>query len=156
MEEIELNEDGIPYFHFTDFKFVISEYLLSSLLKEYPEYLNENDIQIFNKDFEAVLKKVKKEAFVYFDPPYDPVSKSANFTGYVQGGFGEADQIRLRDMCVKLDKKGVRFLLSNAATPFIKDLYQDFEIQYVKAIRSINSNGKKRGGVDEVLIRNYE
>jgi len=125
-------------------------------LRAVSQYLNENDIQIYNKDFEMVLKKAKKEAFVYFDPPYDPVSKSANFTGYVQGGFGEADQIRLRNLCIKLDKKGIRFLLSNAATPFIEDLYQDFEIQYVKAIRSINSNGKKRGSVDEVLIRNYE
>ena len=125
-------------------------------LRAVSQYLNENDIQLHSKDFETVLKKAKKEAFVYFDPPYDPVSKSANFTGYVQGGFGEADQIRLRDLCIKLDKKGIRFLLSNAATPFIKDLYQDFDIQYVKAIRSINSNGKKRGGVDEVLIRNYE
>ena len=125
-------------------------------LRAVSQYLNDNDIQIHNEDFETVLKKVKKGAFVYFDPPYDPVSKSANFTGYVQGGFGEADQIRLRDLCVKLNKKGIRFLLSNAATSFIKDLYKDFDIQYVKAIRSINSNGKKRGGVDEVLIRNYE
>jgi len=125
-------------------------------LRAVSQYLNENDIKIHNEDFEAVLKKAKKEAFVYFDPPYDPVSKSANFTGYVQGGFGEADQIRLRNLCVKLDKKGIRFLLSNSATPFIENLYQDFTIQYVKAIRSINSNGKKRGGVDEVLIRNYE
>ena len=67
-----------------------------------------------------------------------------------------SEQVRLRDLCVDLDSKGVKFLLSNSATPFIKELYKDFDITYVKANRSINSNAKKRGEIDEVLIRNYE
>jgi DNA adenine methylase len=120
------------------------------------KYLNDNDIKILNGDFEEAVKGVRKGSFVYFDPPYHPVSTSSNFTGYVQGGFDMPEQVRLRDLCVKLDEKGVRFLLSNSATPFIEDLYKGFNISYVKANRSINSNAKKRGEIDEILIRNYE
>jgi len=120
------------------------------------KYLNNSDITIVNKDFEEALKDIKKGSFVYFDPPYHPVSDSSNFTGYVQGGFDMFEQVRLRDLCDKLNKNGVKFLLSNSATQFIEDLYKDYEISYVKANRSINSNATKRGEIDEVLIRNYE
>jgi DNA adenine methylase len=120
------------------------------------KYLNNNDITILNADFEEALKGIKKGSFVYFDPPYHPVSASSNFTGYVQGGFDMYEQVRLRDLCDKLDKGGVKFLLSNSATLFIEDLYKDYKISYVKANRSINSNAKKRGEIDEVLICNYE
>lgn len=120
------------------------------------KYLNNNKIIIKSGDFESVLKDVKKGAFVYLDPPYHPVSKGSSFTGYVQGGFGIDEQTRLKDLCDKLNNKEVKFLLSNSATLFIEDLYKDYKITYVKATRSINSNGKKRGEVDEVLIRNYE
>lgn len=125
-------------------------------LRAVNDYLNRNEIRILNVDFEEVVKDIKKGAFVYFDPPYDPISKSSNFTGYIQGGFEMDDQIRLRDLCNKLNQKGVKFLLSNSATPFIEDLYKDFEISYVKANRFINSNATKRGEINEVLVRNYE
>lgn len=120
------------------------------------KYLNTNKITILNGDFEDALKGIKKGSFVYFDPPYHPVSASSNFTGYVQGGFDMYEQVRLRDLCNKLNEKGINFLLSNSATQFIEDLYKDYKISYVKANRSINSNAKKRGEIDEVLIRNYE
>lgn len=120
------------------------------------KYLNTNKITILNGDFEEALKGIKKGSFVYFDPPYHPVSTSSNFTGYVQGGFDMYEQVRLRDLCNKLNEKGINFLLSNSATLFIEDLYKDYKISYVKANRSINSNAKKRGEIDEVLIRNYE
>lgn len=119
------------------------------------KYLNTNNITILNGDFEEALKGIKKESFVYLDPPYHPVSVSSNFTGYVQERFDISQQVRLRDVCNKLNEKGVHFLLSNSATQFIEDLYKDYKIRYVKANRSINSNAKKRGEVDEVLIRNY-
>ncbi len=120
------------------------------------KYLNTNKITILNGDFEEALKGIKKGSFVYFDPPYHPVSASSNFTGYVQGGFDMYEQVRLRDLCNKLNEKRINFLLSNSATQFIEDLYKDYKISYVKANRSINSNAKKRGEIDEVLIRNYE
>ena len=120
------------------------------------KYFNANDITIINGDFENAVKNIRKGAFVYFDPPYDPVSKSSNFTGYIQGGFNMYDQIRLRDLCDKLDKQGVKFLVSNSATQLILDLYSKYDITFVKANRAINSKASKRGEVDEVLIRNYE
>lgn len=124
-------------------------------LRAVSAYLNENDIEIYCGDFEEAVKKLKNGDFVYFDPPYDPVSKSANFTGYVEGGFGTRDQQRLRDVCKKLDKKGVHFLVSNSDTAFIREQYDAFNLVEVKAKRSINSDSRKRGAVRELLIKNY-
>ena len=126
------------------------------VLRAVSKYLQNNDIDLLSGDFEDALKGVRKGAFVYLDPPYYPISKSSNFTGYVEGGFGSDQQERLRDVCIKLHQKGVNFLLSNSATPFIKDLYKDFEIIEVEAKRQINSVASKRGEVTEVLVRNYE
>lgn len=125
-------------------------------LKAVNRYLNENDIRILNLDFKISLRNIRRNAFVYFDPPYDPVSKSSNFTGYVQGGFNESDQIRLKETCDSLNERGVKFLLSNSSTDFIRELYRDYQIINIKANRSINSVATKRGEVDEVLVRNYE
>lgn len=120
------------------------------------KYLNDANIEFKCGDYEDALKGIKKGSFVYLDPPYDPVSNSANFTGYDKGGFNRDEQTRLKNSCDKLDKKGVKFLLSNSATEFIKDLYKAYNIKEVKAKRIINSNGNARGDVNEVLVRNYE
>ncbi|MFT5884119.1 MAG: DNA adenine methylase [Arcticibacterium sp.] len=119
------------------------------------DYLNSSDVSIFRGDFEEAVKSAKKGDFVYFDPPYDPVSKSASFTGYVKGGFDKEEQIRLRDLCNELHTKGVKFMLSNSDTPFIEDLYKAYEVVHVKANRFINSNAQKRGAINELIIRNY-
>lgn len=118
-------------------------------------YFNTADITFKTGDFEDAVKYIRKGAFVYFDPPYAPLSPTSNYTGYTSNGFGEKDQIRLRKLCDKLDKRGVKFLLSNSNVPFIQDQYKDYTIEIVGAKRAINSNGKKRGEVEEVLIRNY-
>ena len=125
-------------------------------LKAVSKYFNEADITIKCGDFEESLKGIRKGSFVYFDPPYDPVSDSSNFTGYVKGGFDRNEQVRLKKLCDKLTDKNVKFLLSNSATDFIIDLYGDYKIDIIKAKRVINSNANKRGEVDEVLVRNYE
>ncbi len=125
-------------------------------LKAVNKYFNMNKICILNRDFEDAVTKTNSSDFVYFDPPYHPVSQSSSFTGYMKGGFDEHDQTRLRDLCDTLNKKKVKFLLSNSATPFIKNLYKNYDINSVRANRCINANGSKRGEVDEVLIRNYE
>ena len=125
-------------------------------LRAVSHYLNTNDIQIQNTDYEDVLQQADKNSFVYLDPPYYPVSESSNFTGYVQGGWNVADHTRLREVCDKLDKKGVKFLQSNSSADFIKEKYEQYNIHTIKANRSINSDGEKRGEVEEVLIRNYE
>ena len=118
-------------------------------------YFKKADITFMSKDFAEVLKGARKGAFVYLDPPYDPVSDTASFTGYDKGGFNREEQIRLKTVCDKLNEKGIRFLLSNSATDFIKDLYADYRIEIVKAKRAINSNGDKRGEIDEVLVMNF-
>lgn len=126
------------------------------IIRAVSDYFNWADITFKCGDFEDSLKGIEKNAFVYFDPPYDPVSESANFTEYSKEGFTRKDQIRLKKICDRLNKKGIKFLLSNSATEFIRDLYKDYNIEIIQARRSVNSNGKKRGEVDEVLVRNYE
>lgn len=120
------------------------------VLRAVHNYLNSNDVTILNEDFETVVANAKKGDFIYFDPPYDPVSDTSSFTGYSLDGFNKDDQIRLRDTFVELDKKGCKVLLSNSATDFIKDIYKDFHIEIVSASRNINSVASKRGKIDEV------
>ena len=108
------------------------------------------------KDFEEVLKGAGKGDFVYLDPPYDPVSDTASFTGYDKGGFDRDEQKRLKKACDQLHEKGIKFLLSNSATDFIKDLYREYRIEIIQAKRAINSKADKRGEIDEVLVTNIE
>ena len=119
-------------------------------------YLNFNNIRIENTDYETILQEADKNSFVYLDPPYHPISESSNFTGYIQGGWDESDQIRLKETCDLLSKRKIKFLQSNSCTDFIKELYADYHIHIIKANRAINSDGEKRGEVEELLIKNYE
>jgi len=118
-------------------------------------YLSNNDIKILSTDYEKSLLKIRKGAFVYFDPPYDPVSDSSSFTGYTKNGFDRTEQERLKKVCDKLNDKGVKFLLSNSSTKFIKGLYREYNIVSIKAKRAINSKGDGRGETTEVLVKNY-
>ena len=124
-------------------------------IEELHKYLKDNDIKILNGDFEECVKNAEEGDFVYFDPPYMPLSKTSNFTDYSTDGFDEKDQIRLKKICDELNKKKVKFLLSNSNCDFIKDLYKDYNIEIVNATRMINSDATKRGNVEEVLIKNY-
>ena len=120
------------------------------------QYFRDNDITFTQGDFAAAVAGAGEGDFVYFDPPYDPVNVTSSFTGYQKGGFDRAEQERLKAVCDDLDARGVKFLLSNSATEFIRELYADFSIDTVAATRAINSVGSRRGKVDEVLVRNYE
>ena len=115
------------------------------------------NIEILQKDFSYVVERAEKDSICYFDPPYLPVSNTANFTSYSQDGFTWNDQIRLRDTCVKLHEKGVFFVLSNSYVEKLIDYYRDvdeFRIHVVKANRAINSKATSRGPVNEALITN--
>lgn len=125
------------------------------VLRAVSNYLNSADIRLECGDFEDSLKHIKSGDFAYLDPPYDPVSGSANFTGYDKDGFDKKEQERLKRVCDKLNKKGVKFLLSNSATAFIIDLYRHYRCEIISARRAINSKADKRGEVDEILVRNY-
>lgn len=122
------------------------------------KYLNSNNITLLNQDFEDAVKDAKRGDFVYFDPPYDPVSETASFTGYDVNGFNRDEQERLKKVFDALTVKGCKVMMSNSCTDFILDLYKDYQdtIIKVRATRSINSNALKRGRVDEVLVLNYE
>ncbi len=126
------------------------------VLRAVSSYLNSNNVQILSGDYDNVLQNLDRNSFVYLDPPYHPISESSNFTGYIQGGWNIFDQARLREACDELTKKGIKFLLSNSSSGFIKDQYRDYNINIVKATRLINVDAEKRGEVDELLIRNYE
>ncbi len=145
-----LGEFNSPFGRYTNPN-IVNEPVLRAVSK----YLNSSDITILSGDYEKVLNAVTADTFVYLDPPYHPISESSNFTGYVQGGWSEKHQIRLKKACDDLDKKGVKFLLSNSAAPFIKELYSEYEIHSINANRSINSVGEKRGQIEELLIKNY-
>lgn len=93
--------------------------------------------------------------FVYFDPPYDPVSETSNFTGYTKDAFGKEQQKQLSEHARELHKRGVSVMLSNNDTPYVRSLYEDFCIDTVRCGRSINSKGDKRGKVGEVIITSY-
>ena len=125
------------------------------VLRPVSNYLNKYDIKFLEGDFENSMKNIRKGSFVYFDPPYMPISDSSSFTGYTLDGFTIDDQIRLKNLCDKLDERGIKFLLSNSTSPIILDLYKDYKIEFVNAKRSINSIGENRGEIKEVLIMNY-
>ena len=125
-------------------------------LRAVHRYFADNDVAFSQGDFAAAVAEAREGDFVYFDPPYDPVNVTSSFTGYQKGGFDRAEQERLKEVCDDLDRRGVKFLLSNSATDFIRELYADYEVGIVGATRAINSVGSKRGKVDEVLVRNYE
>ena len=105
-------------------------------------------------DFEKVGSlDVKKGDFWYADCPYVPVSADSDFTAYTKEPFGSAEQERLRDLALRLKRKGVHILLSNSDTPLVRKLYaKGFEKRRVEARRAINSKIEKRGTVGELII----
>lgn len=127
-----------------------------AVLRGINDYLNQKSVTFLNRDFAEAVESAKKGDFIYFDPPYDPVSNTASFTGYDINGFNQNEQRRLKQVVDDLTEKGCYVMLSNSATDFILDLYKDYkETIVVSATRSINSNALKRGKIDEVLVLNY-
>lgn len=116
-------------------------------------YLTMNNIKILSVDFEEAVKEAKKGDFVYFDPPYD--SDTSTFNSYTEEGFGKEEQKRLAKVFKELSDKGCYVMLSNHNTTLINELYKDYNIHVIEAKRNINSNGNKRGKVEEVIITNF-
>lgn len=118
------------------------------------------NVSIQYQDYKEILAEAQKGDFVYFDPPYFPVSKTASFTSYTANAFLEKEQIELRDAFVDLHNKGCFVMLSNSDTDFINKIYTDINdkqihIYKVSAGRAINSKASGRGKVSEVVIINY-
>lgn len=124
----------------------------ATVIRAMSKYFNENEIILLQGDYKEALKKARKGSFVYLDPPYMPISSSANFTGYTENGFGYKQQEELKNECDKLRNKGIKFVQSNSDCLEIRQLYKDYTIKTVQAKRIINSNSAKRGEINEVLI----
>lgn len=132
---------------------------LNRLICDTPTLMNASNAlkhtELHCADFESVLSKANKGDFVYFDPPYFPISKYSDFTRYTKEKFFTRDQERLKEMFDKLNKKGCKVMLSNSDCEFIKNLYRDYNIHIVYSGRTLNSDKEKRGKVSEVVITNY-
>ena len=126
-------------------------------LRSVSHILQSRKVAIQCRDFESVLRDAKKGDLVYFDPPYQPVSDTANFTSYTNKDFTYDDLSRLAELCMDLDSKGCRVLLSNSNSKEVADMFsaKPWKVNKIRANRSINSNSKKRTGHFELLIRNY-
>lgn len=118
-------------------------------------------VEILTGDFEQTINNIYGETFFYLDPPYRPINATSNFNDYAKEGFNDAEQIRLKLFCDKLDAMGVTFMLSNSdcmqgdiQDRFFDDLYIDYQINRVTASRSINSIGTKRGKLTEIVVGN--
>jgi DNA adenine methylase len=129
-----------------------------AVIRAISRYLNTGALTFRVQDFEQAVIDAEKGDFVYFDPPYDPVSDTASFTGYSLNGFNRDEQRRLRDVCDTLTLRGVKVLLSNSDTPFIRELYGNghYEVHRVEARRNINSDPSGRGKTGEVIVMNYK
>jgi DNA adenine methylase len=118
--------------------------------------------EIKNASFEQVVEDYKPYGFVYFDPPYRPISKTAGFTSYSTYNFNDKDQAQLAKVFRKLHQKGAKVMLSNSDPKnidpqdhFFDDLYSEFQIKRIPAKRAINSNPAKRGAINEIVVMNY-
>jgi len=101
---------------------------------------------IFAGDYIDAVENAQKGDFVYLDPPYNPKSRTSNFTAYTSDGFGRENQEQLANVVRKMSDRGCLILLSNSDTPFIRKLYSHSRIKEVDVQRAINSNGSKRTG----------
>jgi len=119
--------------------------------------LQSKKIKISCRDFEAVLDDAKKGDLVYFDPPYQPVSSTANFTSYTHRDFTEDDLERLANLADLLHSKECYVLLSNSNSKTVKDFFskKHWKISSINVNRAINSNAQKRTGHKEIIIKNY-
>jgi DNA adenine methylase len=113
------------------------------------------NVQLANQTFADAVKNARRGDFVYLDPPYQPLSATANFTSYTSRCFSERDQEELADAVAQLHRKGCYFMLSNSDNEVIHKLYKRYRIETVYATRAINCKGNKRGRISELLVMNY-
>jgi DNA adenine methylase len=112
-------------------------------------------VALEQRDYAALVDEAGAGDFFYFDPPYHPLSRTANFTAYTAGAFGPDDQRRLADVYDSLARRGCHCMLSNSDTTFIRELYAGYRIETIQATRAINSKAAGRGPISEVVILNY-
>ena len=126
------------------------------------EFLNKYNVEILCGDYKEIEKYADENTFVYFDPPYRPISNTSAFTSYTKSKFNDDDQKQLKMLCDRLNKKKCLIMLSNSDSmnsnppdPFFDDLYREYYITKLFARRNINSKGDKRNKITEILVTNY-
>ena len=119
------------------------------------------NVDIIYGDYKKSYDFIDENTFVYFDPPYRPLNQTSSFTSYTEYTFGDKEQIELSEYFKLLNEKGAKLLLSNSDPKneniednFFDDLYKEFDINRIEASRAINSNGGKRGKINEILVSN--
>ena len=145
------NQFNVPYGRYKNPK-IVDENLISAI----STYLNNNQIEIKKGDFEKAVLDVQPGDFVYFDPPYIPLSETSAFTSYTHEGFSYDDQVRLRDTFKTLSDAGAYVMLSNSSSFLVEELYRDFNIHHVEAIRTNGAKSSSRGKISEIIVTNYE
>ena len=145
------NQFNVPYGRYKNPKIVDEELIFAISV-----YLNNNQLEIKTGDFEKAVLDVQPGDFVYFDPPYIPLSETSAFTSYTHEGFSYDDQVRLRDTFKKLSDTGAYVMLSNSSSFLVEELYQDFNIHYVEATRTNGAKSSSRGKISEIIVTNYE
>ena len=145
------NQFNVPYGKYKNPKIVNPD-----LINSISNYLNNNNIRILHGDFEKALADVGEGDFVYFDPPYIPISATSAFTSYTSEGFTYEDQVRLRDTFKMLDERGAYLMLSNSSSPLVEELYSDFNIHFVEANRMNGAKLSSRGTISEIIVTNYK
>lgn len=145
------NQFNVPYGRYKNPK-IVDEELISAI----SVYINNNQLEIKVGDFEKAIVDVRTGDFVYFDPPYIPLSETSAFTSYTHEGFSFADQARLRDAFKRLSDTGAYVMLSNSSSALVEELYKDFNIHYVEATRTNGAKSSSRGKISEIIVTNYE
>jgi DNA adenine methylase len=128
-------------------------YKLDDMKRAFHMFNKPKKVDILCQGFDKI-RPMYPDDLVYFDPPYYPLN-STSFVGYGPDKFGTSAHTALAEVCVKLDKKGVRFLLSNSYCDFTTDLYHQWDIITINARRNINSNAEGRGAIKEILVKNF-
>ncbi|HGR7585457.1 TPA: DNA adenine methylase, partial [Streptococcus pneumoniae] len=141
------NQFNVPYGRYKNPK-IVDEELISAI----SVYLNNNQLEIKVGDFEKAIVDVRTGDFVYFDPPYIPLSETSAFTSYTHEGFSFADQVRLRDAFKRLSDTGAYVMLSNSSSALVEELYKDFNIHYVEATRTNGAKSSSRGKISEIIV----
>lgn len=118
--------------------------------------------EVKKADFKEIINDLKVQSFVYFDPPYRPISKTASFKAYSRHDFADNEQFQLAKLYKQLDKKGSKVMLSNSdpknndpTDNFFDEIYHGYNIHRVPARRMINSDPTKRGSINEIVVTNY-
>lgn len=130
---------------------IVNEKAIRSL----SDFFNRIRVKMSVGDYEEAIQDINKNDFVYFDPPYQPISETSAFTSYTKEGFSKSEQFRLKAVCDELTRAGVKFLQSNSDSPEILELYREYPIVRIPARRFINSKPSRRAAVGELLIYNY-